>query len=332
MPKIAQIQDAKGARSVKHYPELFHDFKDAEGDSLFFARQLESIEAQTYDVQYPELNGLQVFPVDSSDGEGCDTITYRTYDRAGMAKVGSSAYGGDIPMSESTGKETTVKVALITMGFYYTTEEIRRAQRAGLPLEQRRADAASWGIQTAVNKIAFGGDAETNLNGLFTHPNVPLTQVPLNGGATSRLWVNKTADEILTDLNKVVNDIWNNSKTVEKPNMLLLPPAQYQLIATKRIGAANDVSVLTYFLANNQFINSKDQIRPCFELTGAGTGGTDVVVAYTKDPRKLRLKLPMPMKWQPEQRIGLKFEVPGEATCAGLVIYYPLSVNIAYGI
>jgi len=55
-------------------------------ESIFFARQLEYIKGRTYDIQYPNLSALALFPVDTSAGAGANTITYRQYDTVGMAK------------------------------------------------------------------------------------------------------------------------------------------------------------------------------------------------------------------------------------------------------
>ena len=38
-------------------------FDDAEDASLYFARELDYIKAQSYDVEYPELTALSLFPI-----------------------------------------------------------------------------------------------------------------------------------------------------------------------------------------------------------------------------------------------------------------------------
>lgn len=46
-------------------------------DAVFFQRQLEFIEAQTYDTLYPELEARAAFGVDTTGGAGVNTLTYR---------------------------------------------------------------------------------------------------------------------------------------------------------------------------------------------------------------------------------------------------------------
>ena len=56
-------------------------------ESAFFARELERVKAQTYDVRYPNLRSRDFIPVDNSVGAGATEVTYRQFDRVGNAKI-----------------------------------------------------------------------------------------------------------------------------------------------------------------------------------------------------------------------------------------------------
>ena len=56
-------------------------FDSAEDASVFFARELDHVKAQSYDVEYPELTALHLFPQSSEADPGAETITYYTYDK-----------------------------------------------------------------------------------------------------------------------------------------------------------------------------------------------------------------------------------------------------------
>ncbi len=45
-------------------------FDSVEQASIFFARELDYIKTQTYDVEYPEMTALAIFPVTSEVPEG----------------------------------------------------------------------------------------------------------------------------------------------------------------------------------------------------------------------------------------------------------------------
>ena len=59
-------------------------FDSAEDASVFFARELDHVKAQSYDVEYPELTALHLFPQTSEADPGAETITYYTYDKTGQ--------------------------------------------------------------------------------------------------------------------------------------------------------------------------------------------------------------------------------------------------------
>lgn len=60
--------------------------------------------------------------------------------------------------------------------------------------------------------------------------------------------------------------------------------------------------------------------------------GKNVAFMYTKDPEKFSLEIPLPFYQYPLQVQKLETEIPCETRTAGLIIYYPLSMLLAYGI
>lgn len=292
----------------------------------FFARQLEAIKAKSYDVKYPKLKYRELFPVDVEAPAGAKSVTYETYDSFGMAKIIHS-YAQDLPRADIAGKETTVPVRTIGSSFGYNVKEIKSAQMAGLSLSQRRANAARRAIEEAMNKISFFGDAEANLLGLFTEPNIPNGNVP-DGASTDPEWSTKTADEILYDINAIFGDIFESTKGEENADTLLLPLAQWSQIMTTARSTVSDTTIAQYVVANSPWLKSLANIIPVNELKGAGAAGVDVMVAYTKDPEKIEFVIPEDVTFYPEQLDKLEYITPVTAECGGLNVYYPLSVKI----
>ncbi len=340
---IKYIQDAElGRLRVNDFDGLLGEEKhsnsmvsDAIDTGVFFARQLETIKAQSYDVKYAGLKFREVFPISNESGEGATSITYRTYDQTGIAKfIGS--YGKDIPRADIGGKETTIAVKGMAIAFGFTLQEIRSAAMTGLPLDSRKSAAAVRGTETTMNKIAFFGDADQGLLGFYTHPNIPVAVAP-NGAGASPLWSLKTPDEIILDLNNAVNDIFTDSLMVEVPDTLALSPARHALIATTPRASNSDTTILEFFVQNNPHIASTANIVPLNECSAAvrnenGLSNVDVMFAYRNSSDAMEFEEPMPLKFHPEQRDGLEILVPGEARTAGLNVYYPLSANIVTGI
>lgn len=303
---------------------------DADG-AFFFQRQLEHIKARSYDVRYAELKARMLFPVSNEGGAGITSITYRTYDQAGAAKI-INAYADDLPRADVAGKETTIPVRSVGISYGYNLDEIQSSQLTGASLDQRRANAARRSNEQVVNDVAFFGDSTSGLPGLFSNPNIP-TGAVVNPGAGTE-WVNKTPDEILFDINDLFADIFETTKMVEQGNTLLLPPAQWSYIMSTPRASNSDTTIAQYVAANSPYLTSIDDIIPVNECSAANNPelATDAMVAYDRNPDKLQLEIPVELEMLPVQQKNLEFVVPGRSRLAGLNIYYPLSLAIATGI
>lgn len=295
--------------------------------SAFFSRELESIKSKTYDIKYPELKVRRLFPVSFEAGPGAESIVYQQFDQVGIAKIIAS-YADDLPRADIVGREFTARVKSLGASYGYNLQEIRNAQMAGKPLQQRKANAAKRAILQKESAIAFNGDAASGLGGFLSNPNVSRTAVPA-GVSGFTTFVQKTPDEIIADLNAAANFIVESTHGVEVPDTLLLPLAQYNLIHSTPRSATSDTTIMKYFLENNGYIKTIEWVN---ELKGAGFGGADVMIAYRKDPDVLTLEIPQDFEQFPEQERGLEYVVPCHQRIGGVLIYYPMAINIAEGI
>ena len=290
-------------------------------EGIFFARQLEHIKAKTYDVKYAGLSYRTLIPVSNEGGEGITSITYETFDRVGMAKL-INAYAADLPRADIKAKETTVPVHRAASSFAYTIDEIKASTRTGRNLSQRRANAARMAIEELFNRIAWFGDADSGLYGVFTHPNIPRANAPTG------TWSGATADQILADINAGFSKIVEDTLMVERATKLLLPVAQWNLIMTKRLGTTNEMTVAKFVVMNSPYLTSLDDIIAVNELKGAGTAGVDDAIYYDPDPDKLQFEIPEDINFLAEEVKALERVTPVTATVGGLNVYYPLSMFI----
>jgi hypothetical protein len=290
-------------------------------ESIFFAQELESVKARTYDIVLAELSALGIIPVDSSAGAGAETITYHQYGEVGQAKIIAN-YSTDLPRVDLVGKKFTSDVKSIGVSYGYSIQDIRAARMAGKPLEQRKASAARRANDQQVNDIAFFGDEEHGLVGLLTHPNIPTYTLPADGTGSSTKFKDKTADQVLRDLNGMVTKMLELTKNVERPDTLLLGHTTHSDLTSRRVGDTQ-VTILAFFLANNPYIKNV-QVVP--EFVGVGTGETDICMIYKKSPDKLTLEIPQPFEQFPVQMEGLEYVVPCHSRNGGVIIYFPLSL------
>jgi hypothetical protein len=307
-------------------------------EGIFFETELEYMKARTYDVLYPELLARRLFPVDSSADPGAETISYSSWDHVGMAKLIHS-YADDLPNVNVTAKKTTREVYSQAIAFGYSIQDIRAARFAGKPLDSRLAAAARRQMLQLENKLAFHGDDATlgypgvDIPGFINNANTNAVTIPQNGGATSTLWADKTPDEIIADVSLMTQTIRDVSNGVEAPNTLLLPEAQYTLIATTPRSSTSDTTILNFILSSNPWIS---EIIPTYELKGAAPAGAydgqDCMILYDRSADKLTLEIPQDVEFLPAQEKSLMFEVPVHSRTAGVIIYYPKSIAQGNGI
>lgn len=296
-------------------------------ETLFFERELEHRKAQTYDVIRAPLKAFELIPVSTEAGAGAESITYEQYDSTGIAKIIAN-YADDLPRADVKGKEFTARVKSVGDSYGYSLQEVRAAQMAGKPLEQRKSNAAARAQRELWNRVAFFGDPANGLPGWITNPNVPSAPVAA-GASTDTEWSTKTPNEILADLNDAVNGIVDLTNGAEKPDTIVLPIAQYTLIATRRASDGTDTTILEFFLKSSPFITSVEWAN---ELKGAFTGGTDGFIVYRRDPDAMEFEMPVSFEQLPVQERGLEFLVPCHSRIAGTIIRYPLSQAFRRGI
>ena len=198
-------------------------FDSAEEASVFFARELDHVKAKTYDVEYPELTALSNFPISSEADAGDNTITYYTYDKTGLAKVIDN-YSTDLPRADVTGKPSIALIKSVGDSYGYSAQEMRASRRAGKSLDVRKAESARYQIDNLINKIAWRGDEESGLMGVLSAgQNIPLYTITAGADSSKTTWLEKTADEILLDVNGMQKQVAKVTKNVERPDTLCVP-------------------------------------------------------------------------------------------------------------
>lgn len=312
-------------------------FDSAEEASVFFARELDYVKSKSYDVEYPELTALNLFPITSETDEGAETVTYYTYDKKGVAKIIDN-YSDDLPRADADGKPTTAQVKSIGASYGYSVQEMRASRLAGKNLDSRKAEAARWAIDTETNKIAWRGDAATGLMGVLSDgQSIPVYATLITDSNSKTKWTEKNPDAILDDINGMAKQVARTTKNVERPDTLCVPADVYMHISTKRI-PDTATSILNYLLENSPYIKN---IVSAAELDddatdtnpyAAASGGQGVAFLFKNDPKKLSLENPMAYKQYTAQAKNLETIVPCEARTAGVIVYYPLACLIAVGV
>lgn len=166
---------------------------------------------------------------------------------------------------------------------------------------------------------------------------IPLYTIGAGSESSKTSWLEKTADEILYDVNGMQKQVAKMTKNVERPDTLCVPADVYMDISTRRIHDTS-TTVKAFLLEHAPYL--KDIISaPELDADSVdtnpyakATGGQGVAFLFTNDARKLTLENPMPFYQYPLQVRNLETVIPCEARTAGVIVYYPLSCLIAVGV
>ena len=305
-------------------------FDSVEDASVFFARELDYIKSKAYDKIYPEFSALNNFPITHEVPEGAETTTYYSYEKVGMAAIISN-YATDLPRADVIGEPTTAYIKSIGASYGYSVQEMRASRMAGKSLDTRKAESARYSIDRKTNTIAFAGDPKHHLMGMLSEGNnIPLYTLSTVEEKTA--WKDKSASEILDDINGMFGYQSEITQDVERADTLMLPPAVYIDISTRQIPNTG-YTVKKFILENAPYLKS---IISAPELSGANAEtnpyGANVALLYTNSAEKFNLEIPMAFYQYPLQNRNLEVIIPCESRVAGIILYYPLSALIAVGI
>lgn len=294
--------------------------------SVFFDKQLEYIRSNIFEYKYPALKGRLYLPVDSSAGDGIDTITSRQEDSVGQAKV-ITDYAADLPRADVYTGEVNYPVRDLGISFGYSIREIRAAARAGVDLSGKKARAARKGAEQSLDVIAATGDATAGLPGFINNALITPANVANPGGGTA--WTAKTPDQIIADLNEGVSTMRNATNGIHGDALtVLLPEAQYTLLAQTRMTDL-DTTLLKFFLGTSPFVK---EILPWWRLDGAGAAGADRMVFFERDPDVVQLVIPAEFEMFEPQAESLNFVIPTRLVTAGVHIHRPGAIAYRDGI
>ena len=297
-------------------------------ESVFFNRELAFVKAKSYDAKYAELKGLSLIPISTEAGAGVNEIIFHQYRGVGFAKV-IADYAKDFPRVDIYGEEKAVKVKGIGDSYGYSIKEIRASQRTGKNLDQRRAITARRAHDEMMNRMALKSNPADGTFGLLDFPGITEVTLQADGTNSSKTWASKTPDQIVRDINDLVSAVMEPTSAREVPDTLLLPIAQYNDLASRRIGEAGEKTLMRYILDNSPYIKRIDWLS---ELKNFGAGGTNRALVGRFDEEHLTLEIPQPFEQFEAQQEGMEFTIPCHSECAGTIIYYPLAFAYADGI
>lgn len=215
-----------------------------------------------------------------------------------------------IPTVQANVNKDIYKVFTWAQGMKIPFVDSQKFQTIGRSIDSMLDKGIRLNYNKTIDQLVYKGFESVGITGLINDPNVTRSNA-VNGASGSAKWTEKTVDEILWDINKMITEAWAASEYDESaiPNHILLPPENYAYLVSTRIGTSGDRNILEYVLENNLAkIKGKDlQIYPCRWLSGAGTGSANRMMAYVNDKDFVYFDLPVPLQRAMTQPVALQF-------------------------
>lgn len=294
---------------------------DAQAALGFVIHQRSHIEPEVLRQPYTEVRYSQYIPVDTAASQWARSVTFFTADSLGRPKF-ISGKGDDIPLVNllRTKFEETIQMAGI--GYSFSLEEIGAAQALGQNLPNDGAVAAREAYEQFVDQVTLAGDAATGIEGFFTMTGI--TEI----AAASTFAAAGTPQAIVDIINNAIQAVWTGSNGIEMADTIILPLAEYARIASTPLSPDNSTTVLELIQRTN--IYTLQTGRPL--TIAADHRLTTTMMVYRRDPRVLKMHMPMPLQFIDPQPRNLEIVVPGMFRFSPVNVRRPGAVRRVTGI
>jgi hypothetical protein len=304
--------------------------RDSQEALSFLVSQLAYTEGQVFERQYQPMQYEQLLPISYEAGEAADSIRYEIYDYAGRGKR-TSGKGKDINLVDVAYADKSFPVEYGNIGYDYTIEELRRTAFLRRPISERKQVAALDGFRRHMNDVGLFGEVASGITGLFNNALVPQGNAPVGAWQTGP----KTPAQILSDINTLILNVWNNTAYNDMVTDVAMAPAAFAYISSTPRSDNSDKTILQYVIENNVAKVQRGQVinfQPGYGLDTAGAGSTRRMMAYVKSDQRVVMHIPLALRFLAPQMLGLTVQVPGEYKYSGVEFRYPKSAYYMDGI
>ncbi|MBQ6382055.1 MAG: DUF2184 domain-containing protein [Clostridia bacterium] len=241
----------------------------------------------------------------------------------------------DIPVIQADLSKAVARTFNFAEYMSFSTMEREKMAQVGRDPETFLNKGIRLHCDKMIDRNVYQGFRKVNSYGLCTSPIVTRSSAgQTESGETE--WAAKTADEILADINTILAETWadNDCSSDALPNHILVPVAQFGQLVTRKVSDDSERSILTYILENNLTAQQGGNlvISPCKWCTGAGSGGTDRIVAYMNQPDRICFNLTQPLRRMDTEYAEMRIKIPYICQFSEVRFLYPSTVRYMDGI
>jgi hypothetical protein len=245
-----------------------------------------------------------------------------------------SAESSAIPGISINGERIVTPLRLLAREVSFTSVELERSQLTGQPIDTQKLDALNLTYQMNTDQMVYIGSPDVGASGLVNNASVVVDVLPATGTGSSSLWINKSPAQILQDVNSELSAAWLASAYAVCPSKMLLPPAQFALLASTIVSSAGNMSILEFLKKNSIALNINGReldIQPVKWLAGAGVSGADRMLVYTDSEDRVRFPM-VPIRRETSYYQGIRFTAPYLWAFGEVEIVYPETIRYADGL
>jgi hypothetical protein len=293
------------------------------GETAAFARQLEHIQAETYEVKFPEVKWRALLPIKSNIPLGFRSSTYRMFEGFGEAKLLDNFATEDFPTAEMKGTEHSQVIRSIGDKYLYSVEDLRASKLMNVQLDAEKAKIARRVIERKFDTLCAtgGGPFVGLLNHTYANAFTPVTKTA--GGTkwlNADLTFNATYAEIIADIRNMVEGA--RLATASLYDAFDLVVGSKGDVALSRpyfdpAGRPTGRSIGQEALAGIPYLRSISFWNKC---DTAGASSKERIVCYPRDPEVLEARVPLDFEQFAPQLSGMSFVTHCHATFGGVVV------------
>lgn len=305
-----------------------------------------AVDSAFFDVEYPEQDWYKVVKEDmvvSNINAGAQSYGFMIRDRQGTAAFVGQAENNNIPMVGQSIGAATAPLAASAVGARINNEDARQWQFGfNGNLAQELGEIMRVACDNLIEKTVMFGDKSVGFVGFINYPGVVITNaLPSESVPASTKWEDKTAYEMIKDVQSAIRSVYLRTRTVMLPNVVFLPPEQFSILNdtpfTLGTGGATAAfnSALDYLKKNNLFTQMRGQeleIIPIRYLQGAGVNGADRMVVQDRNKKNQALPFPMPYQVQAPVPVPLGAEFYSEQKHGSYIMRQPAATMYVDGI
>ena len=181
-----------------------------------------------------------------------------------------------------------------------------------------------------IDRNVYQGFEKVNSTGLVNNPAIARISAATAAGGGTR-WSQKTADEILNDINSAISALWkdNDCSSDALPNHILVPVEQFGALVTRKVSDDSERSILTYVLENNLTTQQGGElvISPCKWCSRAGSSRSDRMVVYCNRIDRICFNLMQPLRRMETEYAEMRIKIPYIAQFSEVRFLYPSTVR-----